>query len=86
MKEQLYIYRTTREYELMTEAHAKISVVRKCSKSSLHVCLGEGNQLVGSGRSAGAGGGGEGGGQTVHRERESGAVSNDRKLSVGFCY
>ncbi len=28
---------------------------------------------------------GEGGGQTVHRERESGAVQDDRKLSVGFC-
>jgi hypothetical protein len=26
-----------REYELMTEAHTKLSVVRKCSKSSLHV-------------------------------------------------
>jgi hypothetical protein len=30
-----------------------------------------------------AGGGGR---QTVHRETESGAVSNDKKLSVGFCY
>jgi hypothetical protein len=23
---------------------------------------------------------------STHMERESGAVSNDRKLSVGFCY
>jgi hypothetical protein len=55
----------------MTEAHAKLSVVRNCSISSLYVCLGEGKQLAGRGRSAGAGGGGR---QTVHRERESGAV------------
>jgi hypothetical protein len=39
----------SREYELMTEAHAKLSVVRNCSKSSLHVCLGEGKQLAGGG-------------------------------------
>jgi hypothetical protein len=38
--------------------------------------------MAGRGRSAVAGGGGEG---TVHMERESGAVSDDRKLSVGFC-
>jgi hypothetical protein len=48
-----------REYELMTEAHAKLSVVRNCSRFSLHVCLGEGEQLAGRGRSAVAGGGGE---------------------------
>jgi hypothetical protein len=40
--------------------------------------------------SGGGGSGGRsavvgGGGGTVHRERESGAVSDDRKLSVGFC-
>jgi hypothetical protein len=70
----------------MTEDHAKLSVVRNSSKSSLRVCLGEGKQLVGGEWSAVAGGGGEGGGQTVHRERESGAVPNDRKLIVGFCY
>jgi hypothetical protein len=39
----------TREYELMTEAHAKLSVVGNCSKSSLPVCLGEGKQLAGGG-------------------------------------
>ncbi len=72
-----------REYELITEAHAQLSAVRNCSRSSLRVCLGEGKQLAGGGRSAVAG---DGGRQTVHRERESGAVSNDRKLSVGFCY
>ncbi len=50
-----------REYELLTEAHAKLSVVRKCSKSSVRVCLGEGNQLAGGGWSAVAGVGGGGG-------------------------
>jgi hypothetical protein len=38
-----------REYELMTEAHAKLSVVGNCSRSSLPVCLGEGTQLAGGG-------------------------------------
>jgi hypothetical protein len=66
----------------MTEAHAKLSVVGNCSRSSLPVCLGEGTQLAGRGWSAVEGGGGR---QTVHSERESGAVWNDRKLSVGFC-
>jgi hypothetical protein len=47
------------------------------------VCLGEGKQLAGGGWSVVAGGGGR---QTVHMERGSGAVSNDRKLSLGFCY
>jgi hypothetical protein len=60
-----------REYELMTEAQAKLSVVRNCSRSSPPVCLGEGEQLAGGGRSAVAGGGGR---HTVHREREFGAV------------
>jgi hypothetical protein len=73
----------SREYELITEAHAKLSVVRNSSRSSLHVCLGEREQLAGGGRSAVAGGGGR---QTVHREREFGAVYYDRKLSLGFCY
>jgi hypothetical protein len=45
----------------MTEAHAKLSVVRNCSKSSLRVYLGEGKQLAGGGWSAVAGGGGGGG-------------------------
>jgi hypothetical protein len=69
---------TTREYELMTEAHAKLSVIRNCFKSSLRVSRG-GETAGGWGWSAVAGGGGR---QTVHRERESGAVSNDRKLSL----
>jgi hypothetical protein len=47
-----------REYELMTEAHAKLSVVRNCSKSSLRVCLGEREQLAGGGWSVVAEGGG----------------------------
>jgi hypothetical protein len=47
-----------REYELITEAHAQLSVVRNCSRSSLRVCVGEGKQLAGGGRSAVAGGGG----------------------------
>jgi hypothetical protein len=38
----------SKEYELMTEAHAKLSVVRNCSKSSLRVCLGEGKHLAAS--------------------------------------
>jgi hypothetical protein len=46
--------------------------------------------LSGGGETAGRAGGrlavvGGGGGGTVHREIESGAVSDDRKLSVGFC-
>jgi hypothetical protein len=36
-----------REYELITEAHAKLSVVRNCSRSSLRVCLRRGTQLAG---------------------------------------
>ncbi len=31
----------TREYELITEAHAQLSVVWNCSRSSLRVCLGQ---------------------------------------------
>ncbi len=51
------------------------------------MCLGGGETAGGPGWSAVAGGWGtKGGGQTVQREGESGAVSNDRKLSVGFCY
>jgi hypothetical protein len=49
----------------MTEAHAKLSVVRNCSKSSLRVCLGEGKQLAGGGDMVSSirGWGEEGGGQ-----------------------
>jgi hypothetical protein len=36
-----------REYELMTEAHAQLSVEGNCSRFSLHVCLGEGKPLAG---------------------------------------
>jgi hypothetical protein len=36
--------------------------------------------------SSSRGWGRRGGGQTVQRERESGAVSNDRNLSMGFCH
>jgi hypothetical protein len=39
----------TREYELITEAHAQLSIVRNCSRYSLRVCLGEGKQLAGGG-------------------------------------
>jgi hypothetical protein len=39
----------SRDYELMTEANAKLSVVGNCSRSSLLVCLGEGTQLAGGG-------------------------------------
>ncbi len=60
-----------REIELMTKAHAKLSVIGNCSRSSLPVCLGEGDTAGVRGWSAVAGGGGR---QTVHRERESGAV------------
>ncbi len=38
-----------REYELMTEAHAKLSVVRNCSRSSLPVCSGGGETAGGRG-------------------------------------
>jgi hypothetical protein len=34
-----------REYELIKETHAQVSVVRNCSRSFLRVCLGEGKQL-----------------------------------------
>jgi hypothetical protein len=48
---------------------------------------GGGETAIGRGVvSSSRGWGEEGGGQTVHRERESGAVSNHRKLSVGFCH
>jgi hypothetical protein len=57
---KIYYVRTlsAREYELITEAHAKLSVVRNWSRSSHHVCLGEGKQLASGGYSAVAGGGG----------------------------
>jgi hypothetical protein len=54
----LLSFQGLREYELITEAHAKLSVVGNCSRSSLRVCLGEGEQLAGGGRSAVAGVGG----------------------------
>jgi hypothetical protein len=60
-----------REYELLTEAYAKLSVVRKCSKSSVRVCLGEGNQLAGEGWSAVAGGGGRRGEDRQYTGREN---------------
>ncbi len=46
--------------------------------------------MSGGGETAGQSGGrsavvGVGGGETVNRERESGVISDDRKLSVGFC-
>ncbi len=66
-----------REYELMTEAHAKLSVVGNCSRSSLCVWLGEGKQLAGRGWSAVARGEGR---RTAHREKESGAVNNSYSL------
>jgi hypothetical protein len=53
----------TREYESITEAHAQLSVVGNCFRSSHRVCLGEGKQPAGGG-----------GGQKVRRERESGEV------------
>jgi hypothetical protein len=43
--------------------------------------VGRGNSWQGGGRSAVVGGEGQ-----YTGERESGAVSDDRKLSVGFCY
>ncbi len=52
------LYSVHQRKELMTEVHTKLSVVRNCSRSSLHGCLGEGGQLAGWGRSAVAGGGG----------------------------
>jgi hypothetical protein len=61
----------SREFELMTEAHAKLSVIRNCSKASLRVCLGEGKQLAGRGlvsSSRGWGEDGGGGGQYTGRE------------------
>jgi hypothetical protein len=45
----LLLSSSSREYELITEGHAKLSVVGNCSKSSLRVCLGEGKQLAGGG-------------------------------------
>ncbi len=55
----------------MTEAHAKLSVVRNCSISSLFVCLGEGKQLAGGGWSAVAGGGGRRGEARQYTGREN---------------
>ncbi len=50
------------------------------------MCSGEGETAGGRGVvSSSRGLGEEGGGQTIHRDRESGVVSNDRKLSMGFC-
>jgi hypothetical protein len=51
---------SNREYELITEAHAQLSVVGNCSRFSLSVCSRVGKQLAGGGWSAIAGG--EGGG------------------------
>ncbi len=59
-----------REHELMTETHAKLSVVGNCSRSSLSVS-GEGDTAGGWGVVSRSRGWGR---QTVHRERESGAV------------
>jgi hypothetical protein len=56
-----------REYELIIEAHAKLSVMRNYSRYSLLVCLGEGEQLAGGGRSAVVGGWGEA--DSTHGER-----------------
>jgi hypothetical protein len=69
---RLEIIENTREYELITEAHAQISVILNCSRFSLPVCSG-------GGETAGRGGGMVSSsrglaGQTIHRERESGAV------------
>jgi hypothetical protein len=55
----------------MTEAHAKLSIVQNCSKSSLRVCLGEGKQLAGRGWSAVAGGGGRRGEGRQYTGREN---------------
>jgi hypothetical protein len=76
-----------REYELITEAHAK-TFRRPNLLQILSSCVSGGGETAGGQEvvSSNRGWGEEGGGQTVHRERESGAVSNDRKLSVGFCY
>jgi hypothetical protein len=67
----------------------KISLVGNCSS----VCSGGGETAGRRGvvsssgqQEQGQGVGGGGGRATVHRERESGAVSNYRKLSVGFYY
>ncbi len=67
---------TIREYELITEAQAQLSVVRNCSRFSLPVCsgMGEGKQLAGGGGVSSSRGRGGGGRQYVNREREFGAV------------
>ncbi len=68
-----------KEYELITAAHVQLSVV-ETAPDSLSMCvLGEGN----SWRATVAGGGGRD--NTVYRERESGAIQDGRRLSVGFC-
>jgi hypothetical protein len=62
----------SREYKLITEAQAQLSVVGKCSRSSLPVCLGGGETAGGGGGKASSSRGfGGGGGETVQRERES---------------
>jgi hypothetical protein len=60
-----------KEYELMTEAPAKLSVVRNCSRSSLHVCLGEGEQLAGGGEVSSSRGWGEERGGIQYTGREN---------------
>jgi hypothetical protein len=60
-----------REYELMTEAHAKLFVIRNCSKSSLRVCLGEGKQLAGGGVVSSSRGCGEEGEGRQYTSREN---------------
>jgi hypothetical protein len=79
-----------REYELLKEAHAFLSVIINCS-SFCHpvyplppqpaVPLTPGHNMRGSGWGEAAAGVGE---QTIHREREFVAVKDDIKLSVGF--
>ncbi len=58
-------YGGEREYELITEAHAQLSVIWNCSRFFLPVSSGGGEQLAGGGWSAVAGEGG--GGQTLQR-------------------
>ncbi len=65
---RVYGISNIREYDLMTEAHAKLSVLRNCSRTYHCVCLGGGETAVGRGEVSNSRGWGR---QTVHK---SGAV------------
>ncbi len=65
MRSHFYVY--TREFELITEAHAQLFVVRNSSRSSLRVCVGGGETAGERGEVSSSGG--VGGGDSTQGER-----------------